>query len=77
MSKDEKPVNDEMTAFEALAHELGVEITVDEVGLYSGEARRLGTIAIDLILSDENNLFPTWEAQKAEIARRYRERSET
>lgn len=39
-----------MTAFEEFASALGVPITVDEYGLYTGFARALAVICIELIM---------------------------
>ena len=60
-----------MTQFEQLAQELGVKITYDKHGLYSGMSKALATIAVGLILSDDRTIFVTPEQQNAEIKRRF------
>ena len=40
-----------MTAFEQLCEELGVEITFDDHGLYTGMSRALACICVDVIMS--------------------------
>lgn len=41
-----------MTAFEQLCEELGVEITLDDRGRYSGLSRALAYICVDVIMSN-------------------------
>ena len=60
-----------MTQFEQLAQELGVKITYDTRGMYSGMSKALAIIAVDLILSDDRKIFTTPEQQNAEIKRRF------
>ena len=57
----------ERTEFEQLAYELNVPITLDKHGLYTGLARALAVICVDVIMeADDYNLVAD------EVKRRFR-----
>lgn len=57
-----------MTRFEELAKELGVKITIDHNGLYTGMANGLANIVNGVILSDDDEVFNlNWALQKVLI----------
>lgn len=61
-----------MTQFEQFAQELGVEITYDRIGLYSGMSCALANMTNDIILSDDEAVFNlSWEEQKELIKERF------
>ncbi len=61
-----------MTLFEELAQELGVEITTDRNGVYTGMCAALAAITSDVVLSEDERLFNMlWEDQKEVIAARF------
>lgn len=61
-----------MTMFEEFANELGVQITVDEYGLYTGMCRALSHMVNEVILCEEDEIFKLdWEDQKEIIKKKF------
>lgn len=61
-----------MTMFEEFAKELGVAITVDEYGLYTGMIRGLSHMVNEVILSDDEEVRNLeWEEQKEIVKRNF------
>lgn len=61
-----------MTRIEELLKELGVELTVDEHGLYTKKAEALAREAIKIVLSDNEEVFNLdWSIQKEMIKERF------
>lgn len=54
----------ENTYFEQFAAELGVPITTDDYGLYTGHIRALANIYTDVIMNDPMTLGLEWEEIK-------------
>ena len=61
-----------MTKFEALAHEMNVEITTLDNGFYSKKCAALAVITNEIILSDDEAIFNlSWEKQKEMIKAKF------
>ena len=61
-----------MTYFEEFAKELGVKITVDKNGFYTGKCKALASVTNEIILSDDEKVFNmSWEEQKKIITNRF------
>ena len=61
-----------MTAFEIFAQEIGVVITTDNNGFYTGLCKALAVMTTEIILSDNDAIFELpWEVQKEMIADKF------
>ena len=60
-----------MTQFESLATEIGVPITIDHNGFYTGLIRALIVITNEIILGDDSYMLP-WDEQRQMIIRKFR-----
>ena len=58
-----------MTYFEELATEIGVEITTDNNGMYTGYCRALALMVNDVIFSDDENI--TFDDLKKMVSERF------
>ena len=71
-TKKEYQLQENMTEFESLCRELGIPITIDRDGGYTGHCKALALIANEIILSDnEAVLSLSWEEQKKIITENF------
>lgn len=60
-----------MTTFEEFAEELGVQLTIDDHGLYTGMARVLANICTQVIMDDPTPDGCDWEELKPIILEKF------